>query len=68
MGLILAVKSVHMLRDTRIDFSSFFLKQSKGECIAGDYILNGISQGLVILSAVLFSLDVVLHLKWPIYN
>lgn len=62
MGLILAVKSVHMLRDTRIDFS-FFLKQSKGECIAGDYILNGISQGLVILSAVLFSLDMVLHLK-----
>lgn len=58
-----AVKSVHILRDTRITFSSFFLKQSKGECIAGDYILNGISQSLVILSVVSFSLDIVLDLK-----
>lgn len=60
---MLAVKSVHVLRDTRIAFSSFFLKQSKGECIAGDYILNGMSRGLVTLSVVSFSLDLVLHLK-----
>lgn len=59
---MLAVKSVHILRDTRIAFSSFFLKQSKGQCIAGDYILNDISQGLVTLSVVSFSFDIVLHL------
>lgn len=60
---MLAVKPVHVLRDTRIAFSSFFLKQSKGEYVASDYILNGISQGLVILSVVSFSLDIVLHLE-----
>lgn len=33
---ILAVKSVHI---SRIRFSSFFQKQSKGQCIAGNYTL-----------------------------
>lgn len=55
---VLAVKSIHI---SRIHFSSFFKKQSKGQCIAGNCTSSAVSEGLVVFSVVPFLFDFILQ-------